>query len=150
MDDINVEYVEEQGKGGVEEYDVDDPDLVPQMKHSVSLRRDPEEEFFMLAVLALKMQHTENQDAEFIYQVDSQKLFETVKELKIPFHKWYQWIDAELQLIKIRYEEEQENIYADPLKNPEGLLNPLKRGDENSTKSSGKTASEASPFGIFD
>jgi hypothetical protein len=29
MDDINVEYVEEQGKGGVEEYDVDDPDLVP-------------------------------------------------------------------------------------------------------------------------
>jgi hypothetical protein len=31
----------------------------------------PEEEFFMLAILALKMQHTENHEAEFIYQIDS-------------------------------------------------------------------------------
>ena len=79
---------------------------VPMTPTGQDAKKDPEEEFFMLAVLALKMQHTENQDAEFIYQVDSQKFFEQVKKLKIPFHKWYQWIDAELQLIKIQYEQE--------------------------------------------
>lgn len=62
--------------------------------YNVNLRRDPEEEFFMLAILALKMQHTESQEAEFIYQVDSLKLFEQVKQIKLPFHKWYAWLDT--------------------------------------------------------
>jgi len=66
----------------------------PGQKNNVLLRRDPEEEFFMLAILALKMQHTESQEAEFIYQVDSQKLFEQVKQIKLPFHKWYAWLDT--------------------------------------------------------
>lgn len=34
-------------------------------------RRDPEEEYFMLAVLALKMIHTEEDDAEFIYEINA-------------------------------------------------------------------------------
>ena len=38
----------------------------------MNLRKDPEEEFFMLQILALKMQYTEYQEAEFIYQIDSQ------------------------------------------------------------------------------
>lgn len=42
-------------------------------------RRDPEEEFFMLSVLALKMTHTEEHDAEYIYEIHAQKLFNQVK-----------------------------------------------------------------------
>lgn len=56
-------------------------------------RRDPEEEFFMLSVLALKMEHTEEHEAEYIYEVSAQKLFLQVKSLKIPFHKWYKWLE---------------------------------------------------------
>lgn len=52
------------------------PVAIEKKVAAVNLRRDPEEEFFMLAILALKMQHTENQEAEFIYMVDSAKLFE--------------------------------------------------------------------------
>lgn len=36
---------------------------------TVDKRRDPEEEFFILSVLALKMQHTEDYDAEYIYDI---------------------------------------------------------------------------------
>lgn len=40
------------------------------------LKRDPEEEFFMLAVLALKMVHNEEFDeSEYVYQVSAGKLF---------------------------------------------------------------------------
>jgi hypothetical protein len=39
-------------------------------------KRDPEEEFFMLAVLALKMLHNEQyEDAEYVYEVSAAKLF---------------------------------------------------------------------------
>ena len=39
-------------------------------------RRDPQEEFFKLAILSLKMIHTEKEEAEYIYEVNSTKLFE--------------------------------------------------------------------------
>ena len=42
----------------------------------VNLRRDPEEEFFMLAVLAHKMIHTEEYEAEYIYEINAQKLLQ--------------------------------------------------------------------------
>lgn len=39
-------------------------------------QRDPEEEFFMLAVLALKMLHNEQyEDAEYVYEISAAKLF---------------------------------------------------------------------------
>ena len=39
-------------------------------------RREPEEEYFKLAVLAVKMTHTEGAgDAEYIYEIDAEKLF---------------------------------------------------------------------------
>ena len=39
-------------------------------------RRDPQEEFFKLAILSLKMIHTEKEEAEYIYEINSTKLFE--------------------------------------------------------------------------
>lgn len=62
-------------------------------QEAIPLRREPEEEFFMLSVLALKMIHTEDQDAEYIYEISPQKLFLQVKSLEIPFHKWYNWLE---------------------------------------------------------
>jgi len=65
---------------------------VPEIVKEASLRRNPEEEYFMLAVLAHKMIHTEDHEAEYIYEINSQKLLQQVKALKIPFHRWYQWL----------------------------------------------------------
>lgn len=151
MAEVNVELVEEQGRGDLPPVCVEQETMqkTPGMMNNVTLRRDPEEEFFMLAILALKMQHTENQEGEFIYQVDSQKLFEQVKQIKLPFHKWYAWLDTKFSMMKIAFEQEQEDLYNDPVKNPEGLVNPYKR-EEGSTQSCSAKEGDSSPFGIFD
>ena len=54
------------------------------------LKRDPEEEFFMLAVLALKMVHNEEyEEAEYVYEISAGKLFRQVRTQNMPFHRWY-------------------------------------------------------------
>jgi signal transduction histidine kinase len=90
----------------------------------VEKRRDPEEEFFMLAVLSHKMNHNENSDDDFLYEIDSQSLFKEVKANALPFHKWFGWIgerflkikeekatQEETQMTELqRWEEEQERL----------------------------------------
>lgn len=57
--------------------------------------RDPEEEFFMLAVLTHKMLHNEKyDDAEYVYQISAAKMFKEAKQQKLPFHKWYSWLEG--------------------------------------------------------
>ena len=57
-----VPFSQSNDLGSVEE-------LEPQIAYQ---RRDPEEEYFMLAVLAHKMTHTEDFDADhFIYEVNA-------------------------------------------------------------------------------
>ena len=81
----------------------DQPDMDAS---ALPVRRDPEEEYFMLAVLAHKMLHTEENDSEYIYEINGQKLFQQVKSLKIPFHRWYNWLgDRFSQLQKVHQEE---------------------------------------------
>lgn len=78
----------------------------PDIDSALPIRRDPEEEYFMLAVLAHKMLHTEENDSEYIYEINGQKLFQQVKSLKIPFHRWYNWLgDRFSQLQKVHQEE---------------------------------------------
>jgi hypothetical protein len=46
-------------------------------------RKDPEEEFFMLSIVSLKMIHSEDSEeyeAEYIYQINPKKLFDHVRE----------------------------------------------------------------------
>ncbi len=46
-------------------------------------RKDPEEEFFMLSIVSLKMIHSEDSEeyeAECIYQINAKKLFDQVRE----------------------------------------------------------------------
>lgn len=73
------------------------------------LKRDPEEEFFMLAVLAQKMIHTETyEDSEYVYEVSAQKLFNKVRDTNLPFHKWFKWLEDKFQELRIAFIEEQE------------------------------------------
>jgi len=71
------------------------------------LKRDPEEEFFMLSVLALKMNHTEEFQAEYVYDISASQLFNEVKELGMPFHKWYKWLDEKFNSLKKNHEESE-------------------------------------------
>ena len=59
------------------------------------LRRDPEEEYFRLSVLSLKMQYNER-DTDFVFSISSTRLFRTCKDNNIPFHRWYNWIEGQL------------------------------------------------------
>ena len=71
-------------------------------------RKDPEEEYFRLSCLALKIIYNE-QDTDFVFtvsvfigfltlckQVAPGKLYQKCKKQKIPFHLWYNWIEKEL------------------------------------------------------
>jgi len=80
------------------EDDSDGEEVVEKVDLSSSefacLKREPEEEYFMLAVLALKMVHTEIfDDAEYVYEVSAAKLFKQVRDQKMPFHQWYNWLE---------------------------------------------------------
>lgn len=64
-----------------------------QTQDAIYQKRDPEEEFFILSVLALKMIHTEEYESfDYIYQVNPNVLWKEVKELDMPFHRWYRWL----------------------------------------------------------
>jgi len=52
------------------------------------------------------MIHTEKEEAEYIYEINSEKLFQQVKQLQIPFHRWYQWLETRFAHLKQAHEEE--------------------------------------------
>jgi len=55
----------------------------------------------MLSVLSLKMEHTEEEfEAEYIYEVSAQKLYQQVRSLKLPFHKWYKWLETRFSQLR--------------------------------------------------
>lgn len=56
------------------------------------MRKDPEEEYFRLAVLALKVLYNEK-DNDFVFEVSPGKLYKKAKRNKIPFHQYYIWIE---------------------------------------------------------
>ena len=46
-------------------------------------------------VLSIKILHSEK-DPEFGVEVNSRKLFKHAKKEKVPFHKWFFWIDKRI------------------------------------------------------
>lgn len=56
----------------------------------------PEEEYFRLLVLSIKILHCER-DPEFGVEVNQKKLLKQVKRDKVPFHKWFFWLDKKLK-----------------------------------------------------
>ena len=64
------------------------------MESLTTFKRDPEEEYFMLAVLGLKMLHNEKfDDAIYAYTLSPGKLFKAVRSEELPFHRWYPWLE---------------------------------------------------------
>ena len=73
------------------------------------LKRDPEEEFFMLAVLALKMVHNEEyEEAEYVYEISAGKLFRQVRTHNMPFHRWYKWLEVKFEDLRQAFLKEAE------------------------------------------
>lgn len=64
-------------------------------KWEADARKDPEEEYFRLSCLALKIIYNEH-DTDFVFTVSPGKLYVKCKKQKVPFHLWYSWIEQEL------------------------------------------------------
>lgn len=94
----------------------------------------------MLSVLAHKMIHTEDNDGDYIYEVDASKLFKQVKALKIPFHRWYIWLESKFAQLKEVKQLEQ--------KAKEQELERWEQEQEQKLKL--EPARQNSAFGIFD
>lgn len=75
---------------------------------AIYAKRDPEEEFFMLSVLALKMIHTEEFDqCDYIYKVNQNGFWKEVKDLELPFHRWYRWLEDKFTYLRLTTDEEK-------------------------------------------
>lgn len=109
-----------------------EPKPMPQARTSVPAllednivsRREPEEEYFKLAVLAVKMKHTESGDAQYIFgkAVDAHTLFSEVKKSGVPFHRWHSWLEEKFDKLK-----KLEN--PEPVKEPEPPVEPVIKQD---------------------
>ena len=56
-------------------------------------RKDPEEEYFRMSALSVKMQFT-SVDPHFVFSVSSKKLFDQCRSEHVEFHKMYDWLHA--------------------------------------------------------
>ena len=72
------------------------------------IHKGQEQEFFMLSVLALKMSHNEEFDAEYIHEADAPQLFDEAKKQGVPFHKWYGWLDKRFKFLAEAHKQQQE------------------------------------------
>jgi hypothetical protein len=71
------------------------PQAKPQIESKQQTIDNPEEEYFRLMVLSIKIIQSEK-DPEFGAEINSRKLFKLAKKEKIPFHKWFFWIDKRI------------------------------------------------------
>ena len=77
---------------------------------SKSSRKQPSEEYFMLTTQIIKMNspHMEN-----ICSVNTQLLYEKALHDEIPFHKWHEWIEKQLNnaYIQTLYKKKKNNVW---------------------------------------
>lgn len=68
----------------------------------VEKRKSPDEEFFMMTLLAFKIR---NQELDKVIQLDSKKLFKEVLKLKKAFFDFPRWIEEEAnkQFLNYKY-----------------------------------------------
>lgn len=63
-------------------------------------RKDAEEEFFKMLLLACKMNYVKAFPT--VMKVDASKLYKDVKGLKKPFFEWPQWIEDTIRRLMLR------------------------------------------------
>lgn len=83
--DANLDVITEEGSINIESESGRDTSLIKRTRQmtqdAIYNKRDPEEEFFMLSVLSLKMIHTEEYDnCDYIYKVNSNGFWKEVKD----------------------------------------------------------------------
>ncbi len=71
-------------------------------------RKDPEEEFFRLAVFCAKLCINEN-GKEVDFEVSTTSLFNQVRDEGVPFQHWYTWIQEQVKLISLRPSRNRSN-----------------------------------------
>ena len=55
---------------------------------------DPDQDYFMMSVLALKMIHNEMyDDTDYCFYISPPQLWKEVKAVDMPFHKWYKFVE---------------------------------------------------------
>lgn len=60
----------------------------------MGVQRDPDEDYFMMAVLSLKMIHNEKyDDTDYCFYISASTLYQEVLDRGMPFHKWYSFIE---------------------------------------------------------
>ena len=48
-----------------------------------------------MTFLAVKMVHVQEYDAdEYLMKVQADVLYEKAKQMKIPFYRWYEWVES--------------------------------------------------------
>ena len=65
-----------------------------------SSRVDPEEEYFRLTCLALKIEHSERDQDDIVFTITESKLFRMAKKRNLPFHTWHNWVDDQFHRVK--------------------------------------------------
>lgn len=69
-----------------------------------SLQRDPDEDYFMMAVLALKMIHNERyDDTDYCFYISAPALYREVLAHGMPFHQWYTFIENKFEELRQSY-----------------------------------------------
>lgn len=58
-----------------------------------SQRIDPEEEYFRMSALSVKMQFT-SVDPDFVFAISSKKLLKQCRKEGVEFHRMYDWLHA--------------------------------------------------------
>ena len=107
--------------------------------------KDPEEEYFRLSCLALKIIYDER-DCDFLFSVTPGKLYAKCQKLNIPFHLWYTWIEKELQKIN-----EYQRRKLEAAQRPKTLLERLQDSIFNTRHPPLTPVSNLStPGGVFD
>ena len=82
-----------------------------EMNETLYAKRDPEEEFFMLSVLAIKLNHTEiYEDTEHIYKQTPEELFQQVKKKNLSFHKWFKWLEEIFETERKKVQKEKQAL----------------------------------------
>jgi hypothetical protein len=62
---------------------------------------DLEGDYFQMTFLAVKMLHVQEYDSdEYIKKADANKMYERAKQLKLPFYKWYEWIENQFESLR--------------------------------------------------
>lgn len=77
------------------------PSNDPQRQSDVFSQRDPDEDYFMMAVLALKMIHNErHDDTDYCFYISANSLYQEVLQKGMPFHQWYTFIEDKFQELR--------------------------------------------------